>query len=92
MPCAATPNDSVINNNYVHTDNRRDEANMEVAYVKSQILDTILEEKCIDGLPFPPSHLLALYPSSYQKDLICYYYQLQKLYPDLYNQYVQYYE
>ncbi|KAG5469585.1 hypothetical protein LSCM1_02811 [Leishmania martiniquensis] len=43
-------------------------------------------------LPFPPGNLLAQYPTDYQQQLIFYYRLLRLQYPDLYQQYVDYYE
>ncbi|KAG5469231.1 hypothetical protein LSCM4_02629 [Leishmania orientalis] len=43
-------------------------------------------------LPFPPGNLLAQYPTEYQQQLIFYYRLLRLQYPELYQQYVDYYE
>jgi hypothetical protein len=50
--------------------------------------------KMDDGkpLPFPPSHLLARYPPEYQQQMVFYYRLLRLQYPELYQQYVDYYE
>ncbi|GET92056.1 hypothetical protein, unknown function [Leishmania tarentolae] len=42
-------------------------------------------------LPFPPGKILAQYPPEYQQQLIFYYRLLRLQYPDLYQQYVDYY-
>ncbi|AIO01601.1 hypothetical protein LPMP_333110 [Leishmania panamensis] len=47
-----------------------------------------------DGKPllFPPGHLLAQYPPEYQQQLVFYYRLLRLQYPELYQQYVDYYQ
>ncbi|KPA84415.1 hypothetical protein ABB37_02392 [Leptomonas pyrrhocoris] len=49
--------------------------------------------KLDDGkpLPFPPGHLLAQYPPDYQQQMVFYYRLLRLQYPELYQQYVDYY-
>lgn len=44
-----------------------------------------------EPLPFPPSHLIAEYPPEFQQQLIVYYHQMRRIYPDLYAQYCEYY-
>lgn len=43
-------------------------------------------------LPFPPGHLLAQYPPDYQQQMVFYYRLLRLQYPELYQQYIDYYE
>ncbi|CAD2221401.1 hypothetical protein AGDE_13201 [Angomonas deanei] len=44
-----------------------------------------------EPLPFPPAHILAQYPPDYRQEQIVYYQQLRRQQPELYQQYVDYY-
>ena len=57
-----------------------------------QLQQNLLKQDDGTPLPFPPSHLLAQYPPDYQQQMVFYYRLLRLQYPELYQQYVNYYE
>lgn len=59
--------------------------------VNPQVQSSVAVQDDCKPLPFPPGNLLAQYPPEYQQQLICYYRLLRLQYPELYQQYVDYY-
>ncbi|AYU82299.1 hypothetical protein, unknown function [Leishmania donovani] len=59
--------------------------------VNPQVQSSVAVQDDGKPLPFPPGNLLAQYPPEYQQQLIFYYRLLRLQYPELYQQYVDYY-
>lgn len=59
--------------------------------VNPQVQSSVAVQDDCMPLPFPPGNLLAQYPPEYQQQLIFYYRLLRLQYPELYQQYVDYY-